>query len=656
LNRLKDKYSSRKIFFYVTIIIAAIVLLSRLFALQVVDKSYRISAQNNVLRYVTQYPARGLIYDRKGDLLVYNQAAYDLMVIPGQTEDIDTVELCTILDITRESFDERMTRAIKFSRYAPSVFLKMVSSETYARLQEVLYRYPGFYAQARTLRKYAYPSAAHVLGYVGEVNNQEIKNDPYYKSGDYIGKTGIEKSYERQLRGRKGLKIFLVDAYNRVKGLYQGGRYDTLSVPGSNIVSTLDIDLQRYGEKLMGDKNGSIVALEPSTGEVLALISTPDYDPSLLVGRIRSDNYTRLQNDTLEPLFNRALMASYPPGSTFKPVNGLIALQEGILSPSYDYFCDNGYYAPGIHVACHHFDSFNMPEAITASCNAYFCNAFRLLIDNPKYGSTAGGLKMWRAYLSEFGFGSKLGIDFANELAGFVPEPEFYDNIYGEKRWRALTILSMAIGQGELGTTPLQMANMTAIIANRGFYHTPHIVKSIDNDTTAIDPAFRNKHEVSVDSSHFEVIIEGMKGVVNGGKSATATWVAIKDIVMCGKTGTAENPHGPDHSIFVAFAPEKNPQIAIAVYVENTGFGSTYAAPVASLMVEKYLKGKVENPWLENYILNPPEPQPAQNDETEKAGNEEEEGAAVVQAEEKEGAINTEEPGEKINNNQEGIN
>jgi len=656
LNSLKDKYSSRKIFFFVTIIIAAIVLLSRLFALQVVDKSYRISAQNNVLRYVTQYPARGLIYDRKGNLLVYNQAAYDLMVIPGQTGDIDTLELCTILDITRESFDERMTRAIKFSRYAPSVFLKMVSSETYARLQEVLYRYPGFYAQARTLRKYAYPSAAHVLGYVGEVNNQEIKNDPYYKSGDYIGKTGIEKSYERQLRGRKGLKIFLVDAYNRVKGLYQGGRYDTLSVPGNNIVSTLDIDLQRYGEKLMGDKNGSIVALEPSTGEVLALISTPDYDPSLLVGRIRSDNYTRLQNDTLEPLFNRALMASYPPGSTFKPVNGLIALQEGILSPGYDYFCDNGYYAPGIHVACHHFDSFNMPEAITASCNAYFCNAFRLLIDNPKYGSTAGGLNMWRAYLSEFGFGSKLGIDFSNELAGFVPEPEFYDNIYGEKRWRALTILSMAIGQGELGTTPLQMANMTAIIANRGFYHTPHIVKSIDDDTTAIDPAFRNKHEVSVDSSHFEVIIEGMKGVVNGGKSATATWVAIKDIVMCGKTGTAENPHGPDHSIFVAFAPEKNPQIAIAVYVENTGFGSTYAAPVASLMVEKYLKGKVENPWLENYILNPPDPQPAQNDETEEEGNEEEEGVAVVQAEEKEGAINTEEPGDKINNNQEGIN
>lgn len=618
MNSLKDIYSSRKIFFYAIVIIAALILLSRLFALQVLNKSYRVSAQNNVLRYVTQYPARGLIYDRNGKLLVYNQAAYDLMVIPGQTREIDTLELCTILGVDQEFFARRMRAAVQYSEYAPSVFLKMVSSETYARLQEVLYKYPGFYVQVRTLRKYTYPSAAHVLGYVGEVNNEEIKSDPYYRAGDYIGKNGIEKSYELQLRGQKGLKIFLVDVHNRVKGSYQGGRHDTIPVTGSNLVTTLDIDLQRYGEKLMGDKNGSIVALEPSTGEVLALISTPDYDPSLLVGRIRSENYTRLQNDTLEPLFNRALMASYPPGSTFKPVNGLIALQEGIITRNYEYFCDNGYYAPGIHVACHHFASFNMPEAITASCNAYFCNAFRLLIDNPKYGSTAEGLNRWRSYLSEFGFGSKLGIDFTNELAGFVPRPSFYDNIYGENRWRALTIISMGIGQGELGTTPLQMANMTAIIANRGYYMTPHIIKAIDDDTLAVDQSFRQRHEVGVDSSHFEVIVEGMKGVVNGGEDATARWVAIKDIVMCGKTGTAENPHGPDHSIFVAFAPEKNPKIALAVYVENTGFGSTYAAPVASLMIEKYLKGKIENTWLENYILNPPRPQVREEVEEEK--------------------------------------
>jgi len=624
LNELKDIYSGRKMLFFAAIIIAAVILVSKLFALQVVNKTYRMSAENNVLRYVTQYPARGLIYDRNGELLVFNQAAYDLMVIPGQTDDIDTTELCNILDIDREYFINSMREARDFSNYAPSVFLKMVSSETYARLQEVLYRYPGFYVQTRTLRKYTYPSAAHALGYVGEVNNKEIDKDPYYKMGDYIGKNGIEKSYEYYLRGRKGLKIFLVDVYNRIKGLYQEGKYDTVPVPGKDLVTTLDIDLQRYGEKLMGDKNGSIVALEPSTGEVLALISTPDYDPSLLVGRIRSANYTRLQSDTLEPLFNRALMASYPPGSTFKPVNGLIALQENVINKNYEYFCDNGYYAPGIHVACHHFTSFNLPGAITASCNAYFCNAYRLLLDNPAYGSTEEGLKVWRSYLSEFGFGSKLGIDFPNELTGFVPRPEFYDNIYGRNRWKALTVISMAIGQGELGTTPLQMANMAAIIANRGYYYTPHIVRSIDNDSQEIDPSYREKNEISIDSSNFEVIVEGMKGVVNGGESATATWVAIKDIVMCGKTGTAENPHGPDHSIFIAFAPEKDPQIAIAVYVENTGFGSTYAAPVASLMVEKYLKGKVEHPWLENYILNPPRPEVDDDEPDEEVTKEEE--------------------------------
>ncbi len=605
---LKDKYGNRKILFYAIILIASLILLVKLFSLQVVNKSYRLSAENNVLRYVTQYPARGLIYDRHGDLLVYNQAAYDLMVIPGQLQEIDTTGLCAILGIEKESFNERISKAVRYSRHTPSIFLKMVSSETYARLQEVLYKYPGFYVQRRTLRKYTYPSAAHALGYVGEVNNEEIKADPYYRSGDYIGKSGIEKTYESALRGRKGLKIFLVDVYNRIQGLYQEGRYDTIPEPGKDIISTLDIDMQLYGEKLMGDRNGSIVALEPSTGEVLALISTPDYDPSLLVGRIRSANYLRLQRDTLEPLFNRALMASYPPGSTFKPVNGLIALQEGVLNRDYEYFCDHGYRAPGVSVACHHFDWFNLPEAITASCNTFFCNAFRRLIDNPAYGSSAEGLNRWRSYLTEFGFGSKLGIDFPNELSGFVPKTTFYDNIYGENRWSALTVLSMGIGQGELGTTPLQMANMAAAIANRGYYITPHIVKAIDRDSLVVDPRYRQKNEVSIDSSHFEVIVEGMRGVVNGGKGATASWVAIRDIVMCGKTGTAENPHGPDHSVFIAFAPEDDPQIAIAVYVENTGFGSTYAAPVASLMVERYLKGKNENNWLEDYILNPPAP------------------------------------------------
>ncbi|MEE4115335.1 MAG: penicillin-binding protein 2 [Marinilabiliaceae bacterium] len=604
-----DRNTNRKFFFIVIILLAGLVLLIKLFVIQVLDKSYRLSAENNVLRYVTQYPARGLIYDRNGELLVYNQAAYDLMVIPGQVEEFDTLELCSIIDITIESFNERLGKAISFSRQAPSVFLKMVSSETYARLQETLYRYPGFYVQTRTLRKYTHSSASHVLGYVSEVDEGDLAEDSYYKMGDYIGKSGIEESYEKELRGRKGLKIFLVDVHSRIKGAYQGGRYDSIPLPGKDITLSLDIGLQLYGEKLLEGKRGSIVALEPETGEVLALVSAPGYDPSLLVGRIRSENFRALQNDTLKPLFNRALMAFYPPGSTFKPVNGIIALNEGVITPRTEFFCDNGYWAPGIHVGCHHFESFSLSTAIMASCNAYFCNAFRKTLENPKYGSTREAFNAWRDYLLEFGFGSKLGIDFSNELNGNVPEPGYYDRYYGEGRWKALTVLSLAIGQGELETTPLQMANMTAAIANRGYYYTPHIVKSIGGSAGNPDPRFGEVHRISIDSASFEPIVEGMRLVVNAGpgQGATATWVKLKDIEVCGKTGTAENPHGEDHSIFVAFAPADDPKIALAVYVENSGFGSTYAAPTAVLLIEKYLKGKISNKWLEDYILKEPE-------------------------------------------------
>jgi penicillin-binding protein 2 len=483
----------------------------------------------------------------------------------------------------------------------------MVSTETYAHLQEVLYRYTGFYVQSRTLRKYSYPVAAHILGYVSEVDENVIESDTYYKMGDYIGKSGIEASYERELRGRKGLKTLLVDVHNRVQGSYLDGRLDTVAVPGSDLISTLDIDLQVYGEKLLKNKNGSIVAIEPSTGEILAMITAPNYDPSLLVGRIRTDNFRLLQNDTLKPLFNRAIMASYPPGSTFKPINGLIALQEGVITRGYQFFCEYGYYAPGVHVACHHFTSFNLPMAISTSCNAYFCNAFRRILENKKYTDTSEAYKMWRSYLSAFGFGAKLGVDLNNELSGFVPETDYYNRYYGEGRWKALTVLSLAIGQGELGTTPLQMANMVATIANRGYYYTPHLIKAISNDASLIDQKYLEKRSSGVDSVHFEVIIEGMKGVVGDVEGATARWVAIRDIEMAGKTGTAENPHGPDHSIFVAFAPADDPKIAIAVYVENSGFGSTYAAPAASLMIERYLKGEITNKWLEDYILKEPE-------------------------------------------------
>ena len=601
---MKDAFTGRKYVIIALFLLASLTLVGKLFRIQIVEKTYRLSAESNALRRVTQYPARGLIYDRNGKLMVFNQAAYDLMVIPSQVLEHDTAALCNILSITRESYGERMKTALSYSRRAPSVFLKQISAENYAVLQEKLFLFPGFYVQPRTLRKYSRPVAAHILGYVSEADENVINRDNYYKAGDYIGTTGIEEAYEKELRGKKGATLYLVDVLSRVKGSYADGRLDTLAVQGKDIISTIDLDLQEYADRLMQNKSGSIVAIEPETGEVLALVSSPAFDPSLLVGRIRSDNFRMLQADTLKPLFNRAIMASYPPGSTFKPMIGLIALQENVLTRDYEFFCNYGYFAPGVHVGCHHFQSFNLPDAISTSCNSYFCNAFRMIIESKQYGSTTEAYVKWRSYLSAFGFGSKLGIELNNELSGFVPLPSYYDRYYGKDRWKALTILSLGIGQGELGTTPLQMANMVATIANRGYYITPHLVKAIDDDPLLIKPEFLERHESGIDTSNFEIITEGMKGAVGNVPGATASWVAIRDIAIAGKTGTAQNPHGPDHSIFVAFAPADNPKIAIAVYVENAGFGSTHAAPVASLIIEKYIKGRVDNKYLEDYVLN----------------------------------------------------
>ncbi len=582
------------------IVLASLCLIIRLFIIQVVKDSYRLSADNNVLRYVTQYPARGLIYDRNGELIVFNQAAYDLMVVPAQASKIDTTGFCNLIGITSELFRERMKAAINYSRRAPSVFLKQISNETYARLQEKMFMYSGFYVQPRTLRKYSKPVAAHVLGYVSEVDDGITRKDPYYKPGDYIGKSGIEEAYEKELRGRRGVKIFLVDVFSRVKGSYANGRMDTLAVQGTNIISGIDLDLQEYGELLMKNKRGSIVAIEPKTGEVLTLVSTPNYDPVLLVGRIRSDNYANLSADTLKPLFNRALMASYPPGSTFKPTNGLIALQEQVISPSTLFGCHNGY----LFLACHaHRSPLNLEDAIMISCNSYFCQAYRKVLENPKYPSVSAAYEKWKGYLNEFGFGNKLGTDFVNELPGFIPAGSYFDKYYGKNKWKALTVISMAIGQGEVGTTPLQMANMTAAIANRGYYYTPHIVKSVGTAGN-IDTRFTTKHLISIDSANFEEIIKGMDAAVNGGAGKTAGIAALKDIIVCGKTGTAQNPHGKDHSVFIAFAPKDDPKIAIMVVVENAGFGATFAAPIASLIIEKYLKGEVSNKAREQSMLN----------------------------------------------------
>jgi len=598
---MKDAFINRKYVIMALMVLASLALIIRLFVIQVVKDSYRLSADNNVLRYVIQYPARGLIYDRNGKEIVTNMAAYDLMVVPAQTSKIiDTTAFCSLLGISNDSFRKQMRSAINYSRKAPSVFLKQISDETYARFQEKMFQYPGFYVQPRTLRKYQLPVAAHVLGYVSEVDEGIIRREPYYKPGDYIGKTGIEEAYEKELRGRRGVKIYLVDVFSRIKGAYADGKLDTLAVQGSDITSSIDISLQEYGELLMRNKRGSIVAIEPKTGEVLALVSAPNYDPSLLVGRVRSENYAKLLGDTLvKPLFNRALMASYPPGSTFKPINGLIGLQEGVITPDTHFGCENGY----LFVGCHsHSSPLNLEEAVMNSCNSYFCQTFRRVLENNRYGSISEAFNRWKGYLTEFGFGGKLGADFVNELSGFIPSPAYYDRYHGVNRWKALTVISMAIGQGEVGTTPLQMANMTAAIANRGYYFTPHVVKYVGT-TRTIDQKFTTKHLISIDTANFETIVRGMALAVNGGAGATARIAALKDIVVCGKTGTAQNPQGDDHSVFVAFAPKDDPRIAIAVYVENAGFGATYAAPVASLMIEKYIKGEITNKLLEQRML-----------------------------------------------------
>ncbi|MFZ2340048.1 MAG: penicillin-binding protein 2 [Bacteroidales bacterium] len=596
---MKDAFINRKYIIMAFVVIAALILLVRLFVIQVVKDTYRLSADNNVLRYVTQYPARGLIYDRNRELMVTNQAAYDLMVVPAQVTDIDTAEFCNLLELSVSSFRDRMDAAINYSRRAPSVFLKQISAESYARFQEKLFSYPGFYVQPRTLRKYTKPIAGHILGYVSEVDESVVRKDPYYKAGDYIGKLGIEEAYEKYLRGRRGVTIYLVDVYSRIKGSYANGRLDTVAVQGDDIISTVDMDLQEYGELLMRNKSGSIVALEPKTGEVLALISSPNYDPGLLVGRIRSENYSRLSADTSLPLFNRAIQAKYPPGSTFKPVNGLIGLQENVIAPSTLFGCNHGY----MFVSCHsHSSPLDLIHGISNSCNAYFCQVFRRIMENPEYPTVEAAYVKWKEYLDQFGFGQRLGIEFTNELTGLVPSPEYFDRYHGKNGWKALTIISMAIGQGEIETTPLQMANMTAAIANRGYYYTPHIVKSIGTDRKP-DEKYITKHTISIDSSNFEFIVQGMEEAVNGGAGATARIAALKDIIVCGKTGTAQNPHGKDHSVFIAFAPKDDPKIAMAVYVENAGFGATYAAPVASLMMEKYLTGEVTNKYSEQRIL-----------------------------------------------------
>lgn len=601
---MSNQFADRK--YTIMAIFSAIILifLARLFYIQIIDDQYKLTARNQAFRYLVDYPARGNIFDRNGLRLVYNQAAFDLMVIPRQVKGLDTLEFCRVLGIDRATFEQRMKKAIAppNSSRKPSVFEKEISIEHSAVLQERLYQFPGFFLQPRTLRKYPSPIAAHLLGYVGEVSEKITDTSSYYREGDYIGISGIEKSYEGILRGKKGVQIQVVDVHNRPQGSYMNGLYDTAAIAGKNLTCTIDATLQALGEQLMQNKIGSVVAIEPSTGEILAFISSPTYDPNLLVGSVLPKNYKYLQQDTLKPLFNRALMASYPPGSIFKLINSLIGLQEGTLEPADQFPCRGGYPVMGGKPKCHpHSSPRDLVGAIATSCNSYFCYVFRGMIDHKKFGSTRKGYEVWRKHVLTFGLGRNLGSDLPYELKGNVPSIEYYKKkFFGERDFKSSTIVSLSIGQGELGILPFQMANVMCIIANRGHYYIPHVIRSVDGEKSH-HPEYKVKQQTSIDPKYYEVVIEGMARVMTAG---TATMVRLDSIEICGKTGTAQNPHGKDHSVFVAFAPRNNPKIAISVVVENSGFGSAWAAPIASLMIEKYLTDSISRPEMMQRMLD----------------------------------------------------
>ena len=589
----------------ITILIAIIFIL-RLIFLQILDSEYKSLSENNAVLESPVYPERGFIYDRNGKILVANQIAYDLMVIPENTNNFDTLELSKLVNIPLEQFKLNLLKAIKFSNKIPSIILSEISKKEHAYIQEKLWKYEGFYLQKKSIRKYFNDIGANFLGYITEVNDSDIARDNYYQTGELIGRQGIEKYYENILRGVKGKSFFQKDRFNRIIGSYQNGKYDIAPKASSNIRLTIDLDLQSYGESLFKNKRGGIVAIEPKTGEVLALITAPSYDPNILLGRKRSINYNRLATDTIsKPLFDRGLQAQYSPGSPFKVLNALIGLQEGVINKNDVYTCNKGhFYAKGAFMECHNEigSKNNLVSAIYNSCNTYFAKTYKKLINSKK--TVSEGLDNWTTHLNSFGLGNYLGYDLSIGQKGFIPDSNYYNKWYKENGWQASTIISNAIGQGEILTTPIQMANFTAAIANRGFYITPHFLKSADK--TGIKKF--EKKLTSIDPINFKPVIDGMEKVVEKG---TARIAKIQNIRVCGKTGTVENfirlngkkTQLTDHSMFIAFAPKENPKIALAVFVENGYWGSRWAAPIASLMIEKYLNNKIERKWLENRML-----------------------------------------------------
>lgn len=572
----------------------ALLFIVRLFFLQIMSDDYKKNADSNAFLKKIQYPSRGVIYDRNDRLLVYNQPAYDITVVMKEMVSLDTVDLCQTLNLTpefvRNRFRDMKNRRLNpgYSPYTNQVFMTQLSAEDCGVFQEKLFKFPGFYIQRRTIRQYNYNAGAHILGDIAEVSKSEMEDDEYYLPGDFIGKLGVERSYEKQLRGEKGVEVLLRDAHGRIQGNYMNGKFDKPSVPGKNLVLSLDIDLQMLGERLLEGKIGSIVAIEPETGEVLCMVSSPSYDPHMMIGRNRGKNHNEMARDPWKPLLNRAIMGTYPPGSTFKTTQALTFLQEGIINTGTSYPCFGGFSYKGLHVGCHgHPSPLSLVPAIATSCNGYFCWGLYYMIGaRQKYGTVQKAMNTWRDYMVSMGFGYTLGIDLPGEKRGMIPNANFYDKAY-RGSWNGLTVISISIGQGEVTATPLQIANLGATIANRGYFVTPHVVKKVEGE--ALDSLYTQRRYTKVDASHYDEVVQGMRAAVTGG---TCRMANLPDIEVCGKTGTAQN-HGKDHSAFMGFAPMNNPKIAIAVYVENGGWGATYGVPIGRLMIEQYLKGKL---------------------------------------------------------------
>lgn len=599
-----NSFFARKFVIQGIFIALALVIVARLFYIQIIDESYLLSANNNVLRKVVVYPARGVIFDRNGQVLVQNEPVYDLLVTPNEAKEIDTALLTSIIDINIEGYETRMKKAKAHSPFRASIFEKQLSSATYAQLQEHLYKFRGFYVQNRTVRSYPDSIAPQLLGYIQEVNDKNIaESNGFYRPGDYIGASGLERSYEELLRGQRGIRNQMVDALNRPKGIFMEGKFDTLAVSGEGLISTLDLDLQRLAERLMQNKMGSIVAIEPATGEILTFVSAPTFDPNMMVGRQRGNNYMKLLNDETKPMFIRPIQAAYPPGSIFKVAAALTAMQAGVIDEHTTFNCTGGYhYGAGRVMRCSGgaHGPISLVRSIQTSCNTYYGYAYARMIDSrgmprPK------AYDLWRESIMKFGLGVELGIDLPGERSGFIPTSEYHTKNYGNNKWGSAFSISQSIGQGALGITPLQMANMAAIIANRGFYYRPHLVKGI-GESRKVKPEFTEKINAGVDAKHYAAVVEGMARAASDG---TARAVKIPGVEMAAKTGTVQNPHGENHAVFLAFAPRDNPKIAIAVFVENAGYGGTWAGPIASMLIEKHLKDTITLPkHMQDRIYN----------------------------------------------------